>query len=55
MMQNWASRQRQLFEEQPPALGVRLPPEVQEQLRQVLVHWLRALSKALREEEKGDE
>jgi hypothetical protein len=47
-------RQRQLFEEQPAAPGC-LPPDVQEQLRQALVHWLQALAKAIREEEDGDE
>lgn len=55
MPQKWVTRQRQLFEEQPPVSGVRLPPEVQEQLRQALMHWLRALANALRTEEKGDE
>jgi hypothetical protein len=48
-------RQRQLFEEQPPAPAACLPPEVQEQLRQALVHWLQALAKAIREEEDGNE
>jgi hypothetical protein len=47
--------QRQLFEQQPAAPAACLPPDVQEQLRQALVHWLQALAKAIREEEEGDE
>src|ERR1039457_5571806 len=37
-MQPRARRQRQLFEEPPAAPAVRLPLDVQEQLRQALVH-----------------
>lgn len=48
-------RQRQLFEEQPAAPAACLPPDVQEQLRQALVHWLQVLAKAIREQEDGDE
>lgn len=48
-------RQRQLFEEQPAAPAACLPPDVQEQLRQALMHWLQALAKAIREEQDGDE
>lgn len=48
-------RQRQLFEEQPAAPAACLPPDVQEQLRQALVHWLQALAKAIREQEDNDE
>jgi len=48
-------RQRQLFEEQPAAPAACLPPDVQEQLRQALVHWLQALAKAIREEEDDNE
>lgn len=56
MPQRQASHQRQLFEQQPPpAPAVRLPANVQEQLRQVLVHWLQALARTLREKGGGDE
>jgi hypothetical protein len=56
MPHNRASRQRQLFEEEPPAPAACLPPEVQERLRQALVHCLQALAKKLREERgTGDE
>ena len=48
-------RQRQLFEQQPAAPAACLPPDVQAQLRQVLVHWLQALAKAIHEQESGDE
>jgi hypothetical protein len=50
-----AARQRQLFEEPPAAPAVRLPLEVQEQLRQALVHWMQALAKTIRDEEDNDE
>ncbi|MFA6444911.1 MAG: hypothetical protein WCV99_21455 [Sterolibacterium sp.] len=57
MPHNRASRQRQLFEEEPPtAPAVRIPPDVQERLRQALVRCLQALAKKLREERgAGDE
>ena len=44
--------QRQLFEEEVPAVPVRvqLPLGVQEQLRQALVQWMEALAKRIREE-----
>ena len=47
-----AKPQRQLFEEEVPAVpaGVQLPPSVQEQLRQALRHWMRALAKRIHEE-----
>ncbi len=47
-----AVRQRQLFEEPPAAPAVRLPLEVQQRLRQALVHWMQALVKTIREQEK---
>jgi hypothetical protein len=55
MPQRRAKRQRQLFDEAPavPAV-VRLPLEVQEQLRRGLVQWMQALAKRIREED-GDE
>ena len=55
MPQFRAARQRELFEDPPAAPAVRLPLEVQEQLRQALVHWMQALAKTIREEEDGDE
>lgn len=42
--------QRQLFEEPPAVPAVRLPLDVQEQLRQALVQWMQALAKRIREE-----
>jgi hypothetical protein len=55
MPQLRAARQRELFEEPPAAPAVRLPLEVQEQLRQALVRWMQALAKTIREEEESDE
>jgi len=43
--------QQQLFEEPPAALAVRLPLDVQQQLRQALVQWMQALAKTIREED----
>ena len=47
-----AKSQRQLFEEEVPAVPVRvqLPLSVQEQLRQALRQWMQALAKKIREE-----
>jgi hypothetical protein len=44
-----AERQRQFFEEEVPAVPVRvqLPLSVQEQLRQALVQWMQALAKSI--------
>jgi hypothetical protein len=50
-----ARRQRQLFEELPAAAVVRLPRDVQEQLRQALVHWIHALAKVIREEDNDEQ
>jgi hypothetical protein len=55
MPQLRATRQRQLFEEPPAASAVRLPLEVQERLRQALVHWMQALAKAIREEDSDEQ
>ena len=55
MPQIRAARQLQLFEEPPAAPAARLPLEVQEQLRQALVHWMQALTKTIREEEDNDD
>ena len=55
MRQRRAIRQRRLLFEQTPAVPtVRLPPEVQSQLRQALVQWMQALAKQINEED-GDE
>ena len=47
-----AEPQRQLFEEEVPAVPVRvqLPLSVQEQLRQALTQWMQALAKRSHEE-----
>jgi hypothetical protein len=54
MPQTRVRRQQQLFEEPPAVLAVRLPQDVQEQLRQALVQWMQALARMIREED-GDE
>jgi hypothetical protein len=54
MSQLRSKRQRQLFEERAVVPAVRLPLEVQEQLRQALVQWMQALAKTIHEED-GDE
>jgi hypothetical protein len=43
--------QRNLFEEAPVAPAVQLPREMQEQLRQALVHWMQAIARMIREED----
>lgn len=55
MPQFRAARQRELFEDPPAAPAVRLPLEIQEQLRQPLVDWMQALAKTIRDEEDNDE
>ena len=42
-------QQRELFAEPPAVLGVQLPPELQEQLRQALAQWIRTLVSPVRE------
>jgi hypothetical protein len=54
MPQPRVRRQRQMFEEAPAVSTVRLPPDVQEQLRQALVQWMQALAKMIHNE-GGDE
>ena len=54
MPQPQARRQRHLFEEPPAVPAVRLPLDVQEQLRQALVQWMQAVAKRL-PAEGGDE
>ncbi len=53
MPQSRARCQQQLFEEPPAVPAMRLPLDVQEQLRQVLVQWMQARAKMIREE--GDD
>jgi hypothetical protein len=54
MPQPRVRRQQQLFEE-PLAVPVRLPLDVQEQLRQALVQWMQALAKMIREEDDHEQ
>ena len=53
MPQPRAGRQRQLFEEALAVPIVRLPLEVQQQLRQAMVQWMQALAKMSRQEEES--
>jgi hypothetical protein len=46
--------QRPLFEVAPTVPTVNLPPQIQHQLRGMLVQWMQALAKAI-DEEHGDE
>ena len=55
MPQPRARRQRQLFEEPPAVPAVRLPRDVQEQLRQALVQWMQALAKMIHEEDDDEQ
>ena len=50
-----ANRQRQLFEEPPAVPAVRLPLDVQQQLRQALVQWMHALAKMICEEDDDEQ
>ncbi len=54
MPQPQSKRQRHLFEE-PPVPAVRLPLDVQEQLRQALVQWMQARAKMIREEDDDEQ
>lgn len=55
MPQSRARHQRQLFEERPAVLAVRLPLEVQERLRQALVQWMQTLAKMIHEEDSDEQ
>ena len=44
-----------LFEEPPAVLTVRLPLDVQQQLRQALIQWMQALAKTMREEDDDEQ
>jgi hypothetical protein len=47
--------QQQLFQEPPAVPTVRLPLDVQQQLRQALVQWMQALAKRIREEDDDEQ
>jgi hypothetical protein len=50
-----ATRQPRLFDPPVPTRPtVRLPPDVQEQLRQALVHWMQALATMMHAEDGDD-
>ena len=55
MPQTRVRLQQQLFEEPPAVLTVRLPLDVQQQLRQALVQWMQALVKMIREEDDDEQ
>ena len=55
MPQTRVRLQQQLFEEPPAVLTVRLPLDVQQQLRQVLVQWMQALAKMIREADHDEQ
>jgi len=55
MPQHQTKRQRHLFEEPPAVPAVRLPLDVQEQLRQALVQWMQALAKMIRKENDDEQ
>ena len=55
MPQTRVRRQRQLFEEPPAVPAVRLPLEVQQQLRQALVQWMQALARKIQKEDDHEQ
>ena len=55
MSQPRVRRQQQLFEEPPAVPAVRLPLDVQQQLRQALVQWMQALAKMIRVEDDDEQ
>jgi hypothetical protein len=55
MPQTRVRLQQQLFEEPPAVLTVRLPLDVQQQLRQALIQWMQALAKTIREEDDDEQ
>ena len=55
MQQSRARCQQELFQEPPAAPAVRLPLDVQQQLRRALVQWMQALAKMIREEEHDEQ
>ena len=55
MPQPRARCQRQLFAAPPAVPAVRLPLDVQQQLRQALLQWMQALAKMIREEDDHEQ
>jgi hypothetical protein len=55
MPQPRARCQQELFQELPAVPAVRLPLDVQKQLRQALVQWMQALAKMIREEDDDEQ
>ena len=55
MPQTRVTLQQQLFEEPTAVLTVRLPLDVQQQLRQALIQWMQALAKTIREEDDDEQ
>ena len=55
MPQTRVRLQQQLFEEPPAVLTVRLPLDVQQQLRQTMIQWMQALAKTIREEDDDEQ
>jgi hypothetical protein len=55
MQQSRARCQQELFQEPSAAPAVRLPLDVQQQLRQALVQWMQALAKMIREEDHDEQ
>ena len=55
MPQTLVKLQQQLFEEPPAVPTVRLPLDVQQQLRQALIQWMQALAKTIREENDDEQ
>jgi hypothetical protein len=54
MPQTRVKLQQQLFEEPPAAPTVRLPLDVQQQLRRALIQWMQALAKTICEEDDDE-
>ena len=55
MQQLRARCQQELFQEPLAVPAVRLPLDVQQQLRQALVQWMQALVKIIREEDDSEQ
>jgi hypothetical protein len=55
MQQPRARCQQELFQEPAAVPAVRLPLDVQQQLRQALVQWMQALVKMIREEDDNEQ
>ena len=55
MQQPRARCQQELFHEPPAVPAVRLPLDVQQQLRQALVRWMREVARMIREEDGNEQ